>query len=58
MRPLNLSQQLPTLPQSDECSTIGDEGLNYRIRNGNGCFPFSMATGKIGTTRIVFEATY
>jgi hypothetical protein len=25
-------------------STIGAEGLNYRVRNGNGCFPFAMVT--------------
>ena len=26
-------------------STIGAEGLNCRVRNGNGCFPLAMATG-------------
>ena len=26
-------------------STIGAEGLNCRVRNGNGCFTFAMATG-------------
>ena len=24
------------------------EGLNCRVRNGNGCFPFTMDTGKLG----------
>ena len=36
--------QRPTLPARCQASTIGPEGLNGRIRNGNGCFPFGMAT--------------
>src|ERR1700747_1466763 len=28
-------------------STIGAEGLNCRVRDGNGCFTFAMATGKL-----------
>ena len=38
------SRQRPTLPHSYPCSTIGAEGLNFRVRNGNGCFPFAMVT--------------
>ncbi len=34
----------PTLPHSCPCSTIGAEGLNFRVRDGNGCFPFAIAT--------------
>ena len=34
----------PTLPPSPPGSTIGAEGLNFRVRNGAGCFPFAMAT--------------
>jgi hypothetical protein len=30
----------PTLPHRNQCSTIGSEGLNFRVRNGTGCFPF------------------
>ena len=26
-------------------SIIGPGGLNFRVRNGNGCFPSGMATG-------------
>ena len=37
----------PTLPHSYPCSTIGAEGLNCRVRNGNGCFPLAMATRKL-----------
>src|SRR4051794_12531448 len=33
----------PTLPQPLGCSTIGAEGLNFRVRDGTGCFPFAMA---------------
>ena len=29
------------------CSTIGAEGLNCRVRNGNGCIPLATATGKV-----------
>src|SRR3954463_6836941 len=32
----------PTLPHAPACSTIGAEGLNFRVRNGAGCFPFAM----------------
>src|SRR4028118_251222 len=39
-------RQRPTLPHTDACSTIGAEGLNCRVRNGNGCIPLATATGK------------
>ncbi len=32
----------PTLPRAPARSTIGAEGLNFRVRNGAGCFPFAM----------------
>ena len=32
----------PTLPHSLPCSTIGAEGLSFRVRNGAGRFPFAM----------------
>ena len=34
----------PTLPHSCPCSTIGAERLNFRVRDGNGCLPFAIAT--------------
>ena len=34
----------PTLPRSCPRSTIGAEGLNGRVRDGNGCGPLAMAT--------------
>ena len=36
----------PTLPQTN-CSTIGEEAFHGRVRDGNGCFRFSMVTRKI-----------
>ena len=41
------SRRRPTLPHSYLCSTIGAEGLNCRVRNGNGCFPLAKTTGKL-----------
>ena len=36
----------PTLPHSFPCSTIGAEELNFRVRDGNGCCLFAIATEK------------
>src|SRR5205814_9603850 len=41
-------RQRPTLPHSFPCSTIGGIRLNFRVRNGNGCDPDPMTTGKLG----------
>src|SRR6185312_1756506 len=30
-------------PHSLPCSTIGAEGLNFRVRDGTGCFPLAKA---------------
>ena len=35
-------RRCPTLPHSLPCSTIGAEGLNFRVRDGTGCFPFAI----------------
>ena len=32
----------PTLPHRHQCSTIGAEGLSFRVRNGAGRFPFAI----------------
>ena len=34
----------PTLPHRPQCSTIGAEGLSFRVRNGAGRFPLAMIT--------------
>src|SRR3954470_6622646 len=40
-------RQRPTLPHSFPYSTIGGIRLNFRVRNGNGCDPDPMTTGKL-----------
>ena len=40
-----LSRQRPTLPGGCPPSTIGAGGLNFRVRDGNGCGPTAMVTG-------------
>ena len=40
-------RQRPTLPGTHVPSTIGAGGLNFRVRNGNGCGPVAIATEKI-----------
>ena len=43
----NYSRQRPTLPRTFARSTIGGGRLNFRVRNGNGCDPAPMTTGKL-----------
>jgi hypothetical protein len=33
-------------PTQEMCSTIAETGLNFRVRNGNGCGPCSKDSGK------------
>src|SRR5579884_2684637 len=35
----------PIFPCSCPHSIVGAEGLNYRVRDGNGCTPFAIVTG-------------
>ena len=44
---LRYSRQRPTLPRTYARSTIGGNRLNFRVRNGNGCDPAPMTTGKL-----------
>ena len=37
--------QRPTFPARLQASIIGDEVLNFRVRNGNGWDHFSITTG-------------
>ncbi len=48
----------PTLPHSCPCSTIGAEKLNFRVRDGNGCYLFAIAAEKLlfGDSIIVLNA--
>jgi hypothetical protein len=36
-------------------STIGAEGLNCRVRDGNGCYTLAVATGKFAVP--IFKST-
>jgi hypothetical protein len=38
-------RRCPALPRGLPRSTIGAEELNFRVRNGTGCFPFAVAAG-------------
>ena len=41
----------PTLPHRSQCSTIGAEGLSFRVRNGAGRFPFAMTAVTLGRSQ-------
>ena len=42
--PLDIKKRLATTYSPACCSTIGAEGLNFRVRNGNGWDPFANIT--------------
>src|ERR1019366_3464999 len=42
-----LTGRLPSLPHTRACSTIGAEGLNFRVRDGNGWDPLAKVTQKL-----------
>jgi hypothetical protein len=44
---LYLCRQLPTLPHTFACSTIGPAGLNFRVRDGNGWNPRGKITDNL-----------
>ena len=51
-----LNWRPPTLPHRLQCSTIGRSGLNHRVRDGNGCCPWTHRHQKIlGSWRGIFE---
>jgi hypothetical protein len=49
---MKIFRRRPTLPHSFPCSTIGAEGLNFRVRDGNGCIPFAIAAENLISERI------
>src|SRR5260370_2740385 len=53
---LYLCRQLPTLPHTFACSTIGPAGLNFRVRDGNGWNPRGKITDKSRRLAGVSEA--
>src|SRR5438105_14593882 len=48
---LFLCRRRPTLPHTFACSTIGPAGLNFRVRDGNGCDPRGTGTDKLEALR-------
>jgi hypothetical protein len=48
--PLSLIRRRPTLPRRCQRSTIGAGGLNFRVRDGNGCNPSARVTGNSGNS--------
>ena len=42
-----VTRQRPTFPLPHSSSIIGLGGLNFRVRDGNGCGPSGKATGNI-----------
>jgi hypothetical protein len=50
---LIIVRRRPTLPQPLGCSTIGAERLNFRVRNGAGCFPNAMAAETLWSYLVV-----
>src|ERR1019366_4661057 len=51
-RGLYLCRQLPTLPHTFACSTIGPAGLNFRVRDGNGWNPRGKITDNLEPSAI------
>ena len=43
---VNVFRRRPTLPPGRPSSTIGAEELNFRVRDGNGCFLSAIAAEK------------
>src|SRR6266571_633854 len=52
------SRRCPTLPRRCQRSTIGAGGLNFRVRNGNGCDPSAMVAGKPYETAANYTRTW
>ena len=54
--PLLLIRQLPTFPGPHDPSIIGHGGLNFRVRNGNGCDPSGKTTGNLISRAIIITS--
>ncbi len=49
------TRRRPTLPLTYASSTIGSGGLNFRVRDGIGCGPSDVATGRDGSVTLDFQ---
>src|SRR5690606_18757717 len=47
----NIVRRRPTLPHPPECSTIGAEKLNFRVRNVTGCFLPAITAATLRNTQ-------
>src|ERR1700679_562340 len=52
------ARRCPTLPRGLPRSTIGAEGLNFRVRDGTGCFPLAMAAATLWRYQPWFPAVF
>src|SRR4029077_4996534 len=57
-RAFDITGQLPTLPHTCACSTIGAEGLNFRVRDGNGWVPLARVTQNSQNPSLNIDGTY
>jgi hypothetical protein len=53
-----VKRRLPIFPQGCPCSIVGAEGLNCRVRDGNGCTPFAIVTGSPAHSGDLFDVAY
>ena len=53
-----LTRQRPTLPYRCQHSTIGPGGLNFRVRDGNGCGPSGKAAGNRQASHAILESRH
>ena len=51
-------RQRPTLPYRCQYSTIGAEGLNFCVRDGNKCCPLAIATVNFKILKILFSQSF
>src|SRR5690348_16024854 len=49
--------QRPIFPEGCPSSIIGAERLHYRVRDGNGCFPFAIVTTPPACTNLQYPET-
>ena len=56
-RAITIFRQRPTLPLRRQSSTIGAGKLNFRVRDGNGCFLSAIVTEK-STLLILFDSVF
>ena len=54
----NKKRWRPTLPHRFQYSTIGAEGLNFCVRDGNKCCPFAIATVSLYILKVLFSQSY